>query len=161
MKKVFVFVGAVLVSGCFVCHKSVPKEEPVAPEVVQEQPVVPEPEVFARHSFGQVATFGFDSKVAQIDPMQMEALDKDIKAHPDAMIVVQGHTDNKGPAAYNKRLSIARARSVEDVLKQKNYPNQIQVEGYGYDVPIASNDTKEGRAKNRRVDVLLVKDEHK
>ena len=69
---------------------------------------------------------------------------------------VIGHTDNTGPAEYNQRLSEARANSVARYLEsQKVLPQRILTQGMGENSPIASNDTPEGRAQNRRVEIRL------
>lgn len=161
MRKLLVLLGTcVIMSGCFICHKSVPQEEIVVIQeiIVQESPVSEE-DVITRYSIPEVANFAFDSKEAEDNMEKMNELDQDIKAHPKAVILVEGHTDNIGSEEYNKDLSLERARAVAAKLQQKNYPNQIRLYGAGYSQPIASNDTEEGRAKNRRVDVVLVRGE--
>ena len=165
MKKVLVLLGSVLVAGCFICRKTVPQQEkPIVPEVVQQpqppvqEPVVPEP-VITRYSLQSVANFAFDSKVIRPEANKMDELERDIEANPQALILVEGHTDNIGPEEYNKRLSLARAESVAAVLKEHGHPNEIRTEGMGFSAPIASNDTAAGRAQNRRVDVVIVRNE--
>ena len=150
MKKLLILFSSVLMAGCFICHKGVQ-------ETAAEKPAQPQEPVIVRYSFPEVANFEFDSKAAQVNQEKMAALDQDIKAHPEAVIVIEGHTDNVGPEEYNDRLSVARARSMEQILEQQHYPNTVRTEGKGYHEPIASNDTREGRAQNRRVDVMLVK----
>jgi outer membrane protein OmpA-like peptidoglycan-associated protein len=69
---------------------------------------------------------------------------------------VIGHTDSTGAADYNQRLSVARASSVARYLEsQQVLPQRIVTQGMGKDAPIASNDTPEGRALNRRVEIRL------
>ena len=69
---------------------------------------------------------------------------------------VVGHTDSTGSRDYNQRLSVARASSVARYLEsQKVLPQRIVTSGMGPDVPIASNETPEGRALNRRVEIKL------
>jgi len=69
---------------------------------------------------------------------------------------VIGHTDNTGADAYNQQLSEARASSVARYLEsQKVLPARIMSRGMGESSPIASNDTPEGRALNRRVEIIL------
>jgi len=69
---------------------------------------------------------------------------------------VIGHTDNTGAAAHNQRLSVSRASSVVRYLEsQKVLPQRINTQGMGENAPIASNDTREGRALNRRVEIRL------
>lgn len=80
-----------------------------------------------------------------------------IKVNPALKeITVTGHTDSQGAAAYNKSLSERRARSVADYLRDQGLSNlKINVVGMGEDNPIATNDTPEGRAENRRVEIDL------
>lgn len=73
-------------------------------------------------------------------------------------ISVSGHTDNIGPKSVNQQLSVARAQAVKDYLVKKGISDSaITVAGYGEDKPIASNDTSEGRQKNRRVEFEISK----
>ena len=73
------------------------------------------------------------------------------------MVVIVGHTDSSGDPKYNMWLSLERAKSVADYLITTGInENQVRVIGRGPKEPIASNDTREGRTLNRRVDVLVV-----
>ena len=72
-------------------------------------------------------------------------------------IRVEGHTDNTGDPAYNQALSEARAETVLDYLVTKGVAaDRLEARGYGFSRPIADNDTEAGRAKNRRVDFVIV-----
>jgi outer membrane protein OmpA-like peptidoglycan-associated protein len=75
---------------------------------------------------------------------------------PEAIVVLAGHTDNTGTEKYNDALSLRRAKAVESYLMDKRGipPNRIIIKGYGESTPIAANETEEGRAKNRRVEIL-------
>ncbi|RGP38419.1 OmpA family protein [Pseudotabrizicola alkalilacus] len=76
--------------------------------------------------------------------------------YPNSRIEVIGHTDNTGSAAYNYDLSQRRASAVSSVLTQNGVPfNRITNIGRGFDQPIASNATPQGRAQNRRVEILI------
>jgi outer membrane protein OmpA-like peptidoglycan-associated protein len=69
-------------------------------------------------------------------------------------VEIQGHTDNVGDDAYNQQLSNARAQSVVTWLTQQGIAaNRLTATGYGKTRPIADNDSDEGRAKNRRVEI--------
>ena len=71
-------------------------------------------------------------------------------------IAVEGHTDSIGSVSYNKRLSDSRAASVARELASDGIPkSQMRVQGLGEGVPIATNSTEEGRARNRRVEVIV------
>ena len=78
----------------------------------------------------------------------------------DLMVEIGGHTDATGSDATNMKLSDARAKAVHDYL-EKNFPqikpDNLTSKGYGESKPVASNDTKEGRAKNRRVEFKIMK----
>jgi outer membrane protein OmpA-like peptidoglycan-associated protein len=76
--------------------------------------------------------------------------------YPNSRIEVIGHTDNTGSAAYNQDLSQRRAVSVASVLRESGVPGaRIAAFGRGEDQPVASNLTPEGRAKNRRVEIII------
>jgi OOP family OmpA-OmpF porin len=100
----------------------------------------------------------FDFDKADIRPEHMddmEALAKFLEEHPNATGLIQGFTDSTGPEEYNLLLSHRRVESVRDYLVQ-NFnldPNRLVLQWYGPANPIASNDSREGRAKNRRVEV--------
>ncbi|HCI6217646.1 TPA: OmpA family protein [Klebsiella quasipneumoniae subsp. quasipneumoniae] len=82
----------------------------------------------------------------------------DIKARPGWLIVVAGHTDSVGDEKANQLLSLKRAESVRDWMRDTgDVPDScFAVQGYGESRPIATNDTPEGRALNRRVEISLV-----
>jgi OOP family OmpA-OmpF porin len=81
-----------------------------------------------------------------------------LKQRPNAAVEVQGHTDARGKDAYNLKLSERRARAVQDYLVKAGIPaGQLTATGYGEANPVASNDTDEGRAENRRVDLKFIK----
>jgi outer membrane protein OmpA-like peptidoglycan-associated protein len=74
------------------------------------------------------------------------------------LVEVQGHTDEKGTAEYNRQLSQARAASVVDWLVAHGVDsNRLSAKGYGADRPIAENASEEGRQKNRRVEFHILK----
>lgn len=76
--------------------------------------------------------------------------------YPNSRIEVIGHTDNTGSAAYNYDLSQRRANAVSAVLTQNGVPfGRITTIGRGFDQPIASNATPQGRAQNRRVEIII------
>ncbi len=102
----------------------------------------------------------FDFDKAVLKPAGKANLDElvaDIKAMKDVnAVALSGHTDAIGSQNYNMRLSERRARAVENYLVQQGIPSEIiTAVGYGKENPIATNDTAEGRAQNRRVDVMI------
>lgn len=81
-----------------------------------------------------------------------------LKNYPERKVEIQGHTDNKGTVELNKEISLKRAEYVRDfIIKKGVNPNQITVVGHGYTRPKDTNDTDEGRAKNRRIEFRLTK----
>ncbi|RQM36300.1 OmpA family protein, partial [Erwinia psidii] len=81
-----------------------------------------------------------------------------IKAKPGWLIVVAGHTDNTGNPQLNQTLSLQRAAAVRDWMRDTgDVPEScFAVQGYGESRPVATNDTPDGRALNRRVEISLV-----
>jgi len=80
-----------------------------------------------------------------------------MKENPKAQAVIKGHTDSIGKRDYNMRLSKKRANSLKQYLVKKFgiKASRIATIGYGFDKPVASNDTEEGRQKNRRAEVFI------
>jgi outer membrane protein OmpA-like peptidoglycan-associated protein len=89
----------------------------------------------------------------------LEKVQKIITMFPEARIVVEGHTDASGERATNMVLSEKRAFAVMQYLRQSLLisAEQIHAMGYGSDRPVASNQTTSGRAKNRRIDVIVMR----
>jgi len=89
----------------------------------------------------------------------LEQVAKIINAHPNILSVrIEGHTDDRGGAKYNLKLSQDRANSVRDFLISKGVPrDRLEAKGYGLTRPLDTNSTKEGRARNRRVEFNIVR----
>ena len=80
-----------------------------------------------------------------------------LNENPNIRVEVAGHTDNTGGRALNERLSVARAESVKNYLVSKGIEaNRVYTEGKGEASPVADNKTKEGKSKNRRVEIEVV-----
>ena len=80
-----------------------------------------------------------------------------LNRYPDTRVEVIGHTDNTGTAAYNQDLSQRRASAVASILMSGGVnPGRIAAFGRGENQPVASNLTPEGRAQNRRVEILII-----
>jgi OOP family OmpA-OmpF porin len=82
-----------------------------------------------------------------------------IKKHPStAKVSIEGHTDNRGSAAYNQKLSERRANAVKDYLLKQGVPNgsRMTTVGHGLSKPIADNRTAQGRFANRRTEILIL-----
>ena len=102
-------------------------------------------------------TFATDSSNISADFYQvLDSVALVINEFEKTYVDVIGHTDSTGRAEYNQQLSVARASSVARYLEsQKVVPQRINTQGMGQNAPIASNETPEGRALNRRVEIRL------
>lgn len=79
-----------------------------------------------------------------------------LKQNRERSLSIEGHTDSLGSVTYNKNLSLRRANSVERELARNGIPrSQMRVSGYGEGAPIATNNSAEGRARNRRVEIVI------
>ena len=106
----------------------------------------------------------FDPNSTKVKPEYYDEIAKlaiYLKEHPNVKVEIQGHTDRtpNSSYSYNIRLSQKRAEAVKRVLVERFgiSPDRIIAKGYGFTKPIAPNDTPEGRAKNRRVEVVVIK----
>jgi OOP family OmpA-OmpF porin len=102
----------------------------------------------------------FDFDKAVVKPVYhnpIEKLANFLKAYPDKNVELEGHTDSIGPDDYNMKLSKRRAESVKKYLVEKFgiTGSRIGTIGYGESAPVASNDTEDGRQKNRRVVAIV------
>jgi len=103
----------------------------------------------------------FPPGATTLDKTHSRLLDKVAEAlglFPAATARVEGHTDSEGGEDLNQRISEARAKAVAGYLvnKLKLSPEKLPAAGYGESRPIADNDTAEGRARNRRIEVVLI-----
>ncbi len=102
----------------------------------------------------------FETGSAKLLPESYPILDRVVrilKENPGIKMEIAGHTDSRGSAKSNQILSEKRAKSVKEYLVQKGIsPDRLQTVGYGETKPIASNNTKEGRRKNRRVEFRVL-----
>ena len=101
----------------------------------------------------------FDSSQATIQARSNTLLDQMAKVlieHPEIIkVIIEGHTDDRGAADFNRTLSQQRAAAVRDYLVKKGVPaERLETQGFGPDRPVQPNTTSEGRAANRRVDFL-------
>lgn len=103
-------------------------------------------------------TFAFDSSAVQ--PQFRPTLDQvaqTLTSYNQTYIDVLGHTDSTGTDAYNQALSERRAQSVSDYLSMRGVARaRMGIRGYGETQPIASNETEDGRSRNRRVEIKVV-----
>jgi OmpA-OmpF porin, OOP family len=102
-------------------------------------------------------TFDNDSdRLSATGASSLDGVAAALKAHPTANVRIDGFTDNSGNAEYNKTLSANRANAVRDALIRRGVDEKrITITGSGADHPVASNDTAEGRAENRRIELVV------
>jgi OOP family OmpA-OmpF porin len=103
--------------------------------------------------------FDFDKFEVLTDAKtELDSVIEKIAAFKPSRIIIEGHTDNTGNEAYNQQLSEKRASAVKAYLLKKlsAYKSRTSSTGYGSSLPVASNDTKEGQDKNRRVSIILI-----
>jgi OOP family OmpA-OmpF porin len=161
-------VGAALGAGVgyLFCHEKkvppppapTPAPAPApAPPPPPPPPPPPEPEVGSKIVSLDGAHFDFNK--ATLKPEGMAKLDQAaavMAENADLTVGVEGHTDSVGSDAYNQKLSERRAQAAVDYLVSKGVDAaRLQPTGYGESKPVASNDTAEGRAQNRRVDLVV------
>lgn len=111
-------------------------------------------------TFTQDAGVFFDTNKADVKGTSAETLDKlagIFKEYPKSNILVEGHTDSAGSEEYNLALSQRRAESVTKYLVAQGInPSRFSTKWYGETQPRATNETSEGKAKNRRVELAIV-----
>ena len=131
----------------FAARSAAPAPAPVPPAPTSE-----------KVTFAADAFFDFDKAVlkpegrAKLDDLvsKMEGINLEV-------VIAVGHTDSTGPDAYNQKLSVRRAEAVKAYLVSKGIEsNRVYTEGKGEKQPVADNSTREGRAKNRRVEIEVV-----
>jgi len=131
---------------------------PVVKELpaVSKEPVAKEP-VYVRETLNGSALFGVDS--AELSPEGFQALDDLVgrigEVDGAGSIEIVGHTDDSGSEEYNQQLSAKRAKLVREFLEDNISGMSITSSAQGELSPIADNSTEEGRAKNRRVEVIV------
>jgi OOP family OmpA-OmpF porin len=101
----------------------------------------------------------FDFDKANIRPDAVPILDEaanTLKEYGDVTVSVDGYTDSVGTDAYNQRLSVRRADAVKEYLERHGVAaSRLTARGFGETNPVASNETAEGRAQNRRVELIV------
>lgn len=132
-------------------------EEKVVEETVTEEVVVTP--VVKTFETKLVDSGSFELNSTKLKPESQSTLDELVafmNQYPQANVEVTGYTDSTGAAAYNQTLSEKRAQSVADVLINEGIESRrITVRGEGENNPIASNETREGREQNRRVEIVV------
>lgn len=109
-------------------------------------------------SLPQDITFASDSATLSSGiQSDLNAVATNLQSYPNSTVQVIGHTDSTGEAGYNQNLSVQRANSVVNVLAGAGVSfTRLQGIGRGEDQPVASNLTEEGKAQNRRVEIVIL-----
>ncbi len=144
------------------------------PDTEDKCPTVPgkASEIAEKHGCPGLTEVREDGTIALLEPIQFETAKSTIKrvsfpildevvdlmkARPNLRIGVYGHTDNRGGAAMNMRLSKSRAAACVTYIVGKGIArNRLESEGFGFNKPIDTNDTDEGRARNRRTEFKML-----
>jgi outer membrane protein OmpA-like peptidoglycan-associated protein len=102
----------------------------------------------------------FDVGSAALQPAFRATLDQiaqSMNQYPDSLIDVYGHTDSTGSEQFNQTLSESRARTVANYLSMQGVSGaRVRSQGFGETMPVADNNTEEGRRRNRRVEIKIV-----
>ena len=164
------FVAAALVAGCATQQEApapapapapkpapAPQPAPVAKPAPKPEPAKPKP-VAEKVTFAADVLFDFDKSVVKPEgKSKLDDLSGKVRGVNLEVVIAIGHADSIGSDAYNQKLSVRRAESVKAYLVSKGIePNRIYTEGKGEKQPVADNKTREGRAKNRRVEIEVI-----
>jgi OOP family OmpA-OmpF porin len=140
-----------------------PPEPKPAPKPEAEKPKPkPEPEkpkpVAEKVTFAADVLFDFDKAVIKPEgKSKLDDISNKVRGINLEVVIAIGHADSIGSDAYNQRLSVRRAESVKAYLVSKGIePNRVYTEGKGEKQPVADNKTRDGRAKNRRVEIEVI-----
>jgi OOP family OmpA-OmpF porin len=138
-----------------------PKPAPPAPPPSPAPPAPPPPPAPAPKPAPVFESIPFNENKTNISPQAAKILDevgKTLKENPGIRVEIGGHTDATGSDKADMAISLKRAESVKKYLMDKFNisADRLVVKGYGKSKPIADNSTKEGRAKNRRVEIRIL-----
>lgn len=150
-------VSGALIGGLFghCAFDPLREEEPPPPPPAPPPP----PPVVKKKIVLRGVNFDFDKSSIRPDAAEILAeAARILRDEPNVRVSVDGHTDARGTDAYNERLSERRAQAVADHLVRLGIgPSRLQPQGFGESRPVASNDTDEGRAENRRVELNAIR----
>ncbi len=129
-------------------------EDPVEREITRDIGLEPDASILEDH-----LRFGFNQTTLDAENQEVSArMTAFLKKYPELKLQIIGHTDNRGSDAVNDRISMNRALTVERLLVEKGVDKaRIRTIGMGERSPIADNQTEEGRNRNRRVEVRIIK----
>jgi OmpA-OmpF porin, OOP family len=128
-----------------------------APEKPKPAPEKPKP-VAEKVTFAADVLFDFDKAVIKPEgKSKLDDISNKARGINLEVVIAIGHADSIGSDAYNQRLSIRRSESVKAYLTSKGIEaNRVYTEGKGEKQPVADNKTRDGRAKNRRVEIEVI-----
>jgi len=137
-----------------------PKPAPAPPPAAEKPkpaPAKPKP-VAEKVTFAADVLFDFDKAVIKPEgKSKLDDIANKVRGINLEVVIAIGHADSIGSDAYNQRLSVRRAESVKAYLVSKGIePNRVYTEGKGEKQPVADNKTRDGRAKNRRVEIEVI-----
>ncbi|MCE9540632.1 MAG: OmpA family protein [Bacteroidetes bacterium] len=118
------------------------------------------PDTFTTGQIIEIKNIHFEHGSANLLKSSFNVLDELVRVlndHPNMEIQINGHTDDQGKEAVNRKLSKARAKAVYDYLVAQSVINSMAYKGFGPSQPLVPNDTDENKAKNRRVEFLIIK----
>jgi OOP family OmpA-OmpF porin len=140
--------------------KPAPAPAPPPAPVQEVKPAeAPKPKPVAEKvTFAADVLFDFDKAVVKPEgKSKLDDLANKVRGINLEVVIAIGHADSIGSDAYNQKLSLRRAESVKAYLVSKGIePNRVYTEGKGEKQPVADNKTREGRAKNRRVEIEVI-----
>ena len=144
--------------GAIVAPKAAPAAAAPAAAPKAAPAPAPAPAAATKVTYAADAFFDFDKAVLKTEgKAKLDDLVGKVKGINLEVIIAVGHTDSVGADAYNQKLSVRRAEAVKAYLVSKGIEkNRVYTEGKGEKQPVADNKTKEGRAKNRRVEIEVV-----
>jgi len=169
-----VFVAVAFAAGCATSEPPKPEATPApvpapapapkpeatpAPPPAPPKPAAEKPKPVAEKiTFAADVLFDFDKSVIKPEGRsKLDDLAGKAKGVNLEVVIAIGHADSIGSDEYNQRLSVRRAESVKAYLVSKGIEaNRVYTEGKGEKQPVASNKTKEGRAKNRRTEIEVI-----
>ena len=171
-KKLWLFAAAAfLAASCATQEAPKPAPAPEAPKPAPAPAPAPAPRaepkpeakpapkpVAEKVTFASDVLFDFDKSVVKPEgKSKLDDLSAKVRGVNLEVVIAIGHADSIGSDAYNQKLSVRRAESVKAYLVSKGIePNRIYTEGKGEKQPVADNKTREGRAKNRRVEIEVI-----
>lgn len=138
--------------------KAAPAAAPAPAAAAPKAAPAPQPPAASKVTYAADAFFDFDKSVLKKEgKAKLDDLVQKVKGINLEVIIAVGHTDSIGTDAYNQKLSVRRSEAVKAYLVSKGIEkNRVYTEGKGEKQPVADNKTKEGRAKNRRVEIEVV-----